>query len=85
VWIVAKSGLFAGIFGTPSAVAASGAVHRDTCGYVRIPVGLCRDAGVDGTNPLGVGPAGDSDRTTRCRCSVEEAVVPPTRADIHLA
>ena len=46
-----KKCLFAGIFGTPPAVAAGRAVHRDTCGYVRIPVGLCRDAGVGGTNP----------------------------------
>jgi hypothetical protein len=46
-----KKWLFAGSFGTPSAVAADGAVHRDTCGYARIPVGLCRDAGVGGTNP----------------------------------
>jgi hypothetical protein len=48
---------FAGVFGTPSAVVASRAVHRDTCGYVRIPVGLCRDAGVGGTNPA-VGSSG---------------------------
>lgn len=47
---------FAGSFGTPSAVAAGRKIHRDTCGYVRIPVGLCRDAGVGGTNP-GVGPS----------------------------
>jgi hypothetical protein len=46
-----KKWLFAGVFETPSAVAAGRAVHRDTCGYVLIPVGLCRDAGVGGTNP----------------------------------
>jgi hypothetical protein len=42
---------FAGSFGTPSAVAADRAVHRNTGGYVRITVGLCRDAGVCDTNP----------------------------------
>ena len=61
-----KKWLFAGGFGTPSAVAAGRAVHRDTCGYERIPVGLCRDAGVGDTNPE-VGLAGSRGPTSRPR------------------
>jgi hypothetical protein len=57
-----KKCLFAGSFGAPSAVASGCAVHRDTCGYVRIPVGLCRDAGVGGTNPRGGYCRGTSSR-----------------------